>query len=169
MRTPSVHLLPLSIALYTSEFYSFVTTKLNPGGFFVTQSGPGSGFNADECFSVIHQTLRKAFDYVVPYTADIPSFGSNWAFNLAFNKDAQVVVDAAGAGAGAGGPEDMANVLVDRPCKVLDDAISSRLTKPLRFLDGRAFKGIFGVPKTVRAVLEAETRVMTAANPIFMY
>ena len=71
--------------LYTEEFYKFAVTKLNPGGMLVTQSGPGAMYNWGECFSTIHRTLRSAFDVVVPYAADVPSFGSNWAFNVAFN------------------------------------------------------------------------------------
>lgn len=151
------------IALYTQEFYSFAITKLNPGGFLVTQSGPGAGFNCTECFSVIHQTLRKSFDYVLPYTADIPSFGSTWAFNLAFNKDAAVAGRASEAGA------DPIVFLVDRSASEVDAEIKSRLKSELTFLDGTSMKGIFGTPKTVRNQLAAETRVMTIANPIFMY
>ncbi|KAA0173116.1 hypothetical protein FNF27_05465 [Cafeteria roenbergensis] len=78
------------IVLYTQEFYKFAVTKLNPGGILVTQSGPGSVLNADECFACINQTLRTVFDFVVPYTSDVPSFGSNWAFNMAFNKDSDI-------------------------------------------------------------------------------
>lgn len=64
------------IALYTQEFYQFAITKLNPGGMLVTQSGPGATFNADECGSVIHKTLRSAFDFCAVYSSDIPSFGA---------------------------------------------------------------------------------------------
>ena len=65
----------VSNLLYTANFYKFLHSKLNPGGLFVTQSGPGSAFNADECFSVIHHTMEQCFDHVVSYTTDIPSFG----------------------------------------------------------------------------------------------
>ena len=73
------------IALYTQEFYAFVAkNRLNPGGVLVTQSGPGSHFNVkSECFTTIHSTLRSTFQHVYPYSVDIPSFGSNWGFNLA--------------------------------------------------------------------------------------
>lgn len=152
------------IALYTAEFYTFVVSKLNPGGILVTQSGPGSAYNATECFSVIHQTLRRSFDFVAPYTADIPSFGSNWAFNMAFNKDCALV-----AAASAAGEEDPVRYLVEQPSRSLDEAMESRLSRDLRFMDGVAFKGIFGIPKSVRKALEEETRVMTVENPIFMY
>ena len=70
----------VSNLLYTANFYKFLHSKLNPGGLFVTQSGPGSAFNADECFSVIHHTMEQCFDHVVSYTTDIPSFGKARVF-----------------------------------------------------------------------------------------
>eukprot|EP00968_Pinguiococcus_pyrenoidosus_P022458 scaffold3250_cov222-Pinguiococcus_pyrenoidosus.AAC.2 len=48
--------------LYTEEFYKFAVTRLNPGGVLVTQSGPGDLHNHTECCTVIHQTLRTAFE-----------------------------------------------------------------------------------------------------------
>ena len=42
-------------------------------------------FNAkEECFTTIHSTLKQAFQSVVPYNANVPSFGSPWGFNMAF-------------------------------------------------------------------------------------
>jgi len=88
-----------SIVLYTKEFYDFAVTKLNPGGVLVTQSGPGSIMNITECNSVIHKTLKTAFTHVLPYACDIPSFGCNWGFNVAFNDDCAFAKAAAEAGA----------------------------------------------------------------------
>ena len=73
---PAVH-------LYTQEFYELVAKKLNPGGVLVTQSGPAGLINHTECFGAIHQTLKMAFPCVVPYSVTIPSFGSDWGFNVA--------------------------------------------------------------------------------------
>lgn len=78
------------VMLYTEEFYNFIHKCLQPGGCFVTQSGPGSVMNATECFSVIYQTLKQSFQQVVPYTSDIPSFGCNWAFNMAFTESTEM-------------------------------------------------------------------------------
>lgn len=64
------------IALYYTEFYKFVTSRMNPGGIFVTQSGPGSIMNYTECNTVIHNTLKHSFDHVVAYSSDVPSFGT---------------------------------------------------------------------------------------------
>jgi len=152
--------------LYTQEFYRFAVTKLNPGGILVTQSGPGSVLNADECFACINQTLRTVFDYVVPYTSDVPSFGSNWAFNMAFNKDADIAAKLEAAS----GASPSAKMLAAMPPTAFDEIIAARSLAPkLKFLDGISASGIFGVPKPVRDTVEAETRIMTVANPVFMH
>ena len=39
----------------------------------------------------------------------------------------------------------------------------------LRFYDGVSHGGIFGLSKPIRASLAAETRIITIANPVFMY
>ena len=57
------------ICLYTQEFYQLVKRKLNPGGVFVTQSGPGGLLNHTECFTAIHNTLESEFEHVIPYIA----------------------------------------------------------------------------------------------------
>jgi spermidine synthase len=144
--------------LYTEEFYRFALTKLNPGGIIVTQSGPGAIYNPKECFTAIHQTLKQAFSTVVPYTVNIPSFGCDWAFNLAFNDDMTSETKAD---------------LMERSAAQTDALIEARLrpagTAPLRFLDGVSHRGIFGIPLPVRQALEAEERIITVDNPVFMY
>lgn len=151
------------IALYFQEFYRFATSRLNPGGIFVTQSGPGSNMNITECCSVIHKTLATAFDHVLCYSSDIPSFGSNWGFNMAFNSEAAIAQAAAMNGTTPLG------FIMDQPCAAVDRQIDDRVTGALRFYDGIARRGIFGLPKSARKQLAEETRVMTAATPVFMY
>lgn len=141
--------------LYTEEFYKFATTKLNAGGVFVTQSGPGSCYNWDECFSAIHQTLRTAFNCVVPFTVDIPSFGADWAFNLAFNTEGNV--------------EEALEEIKERRSRENNAAIESRIEGTLRFYDGSSHLGLFGLNKSTRAGLAAEKRVITVDNPVFMF
>lgn len=99
------------IALYTKEFYSMMISsgRLAENGVLVSQSGPGSVLNATECMSTIHQTMRSVFDHVVPYNAEIPSFGSKWGFNVCFNDSlvrAAQEESKAGAGQGGGGEEE---------------------------------------------------------------
>lgn len=140
--------------LYTEEFYKYATTKLNENGVLVTQSGPGSCYNWGECFSAIHQTLKTAFNCVVPFTVDIPSFGTNWAFNLAYNsKD----------------PTDDMEQLKERRSNLTNKMIEARINGPLRFYDGSAHLGLFGLNKSTREALAAEKRVITVENPVFMY
>jgi predicted membrane-bound spermidine synthase len=168
------------ICLYTEEFYKFAATRLSPGGVLVTQSGPGGMANAHECFSTIHQTLRTAFDVVVPYTADVASFGSNWGFNLAFNmpgsehtvptgfeatgEDRAVKAGEAGVAA--------QQAVTTKPCAEVDALIEERIAggaDALEFLDGVSWHGIMGIPKQVRKCLREEERHMSVANPVFMY
>lgn len=65
------------IMLYTKEFYEHAVTLLSkPHGVFVTQSGmaesiPAASVDGSDidpsCFAPINNTLREAFDCVVPY------------------------------------------------------------------------------------------------------
>lgn len=149
--------------LYTQEFYKFAISRLNPGGILVTQSGPGSVMNITECCSVINHTLASVFPHVVPYSADIPSFGSNWAFNMAFTEEADVAQAAAAAGLTP------LQHLMTQPLDEVDAAIAAAVSTPLRFMDAVALKGVIGLPKAVRDAIAAETRTMTIADPVFMY
>lgn len=176
------------ICLYELEFYQWAAAnKLNPGGTLVTQSGVGSVLvgetqqsdfssihscslqnppqNTTECFTVIYQTLQKAFDNVVPYTADIPSFGFNWGFNLAFNNEAAVAIKAKEAG------QDPAAAFQETTVKEIDDAIVSRIKggADLRFMDGVSYRGVMGVPKPVRKALAEEKRVISKDNHVYSY
>ena len=176
------------IALYFKEFYEFAKTRMNPGGVIVTQSGPGSVMNADECFSTIHQTLRGAFDLVVPYSSDIPSFATNWAFNVAFDLDSESgkamakaleegKAPAGGVKAGAGERPTVDQVTAAAlrahgDFAAVDEKLGGMLNggmDSLKFLDGVALSGVLGLPRGVRKVLQEETRVMTKESPVFMY
>jgi len=144
--------------LYTQEFYQFLDTKLNPGGIFVTQSGPCASYNAkDECFTVIHNTLSASFDVVLPYSNDIPSFGCLWGFNLAF------------ASADPSGTLlSLLNTDINKFNQAIEDRILGGSTK-LKFLDGIAWRGLMGISKEIRTQCDEEDRVMTIDNPVFMY
>jgi thermospermine synthase len=144
--------------LYYKAFYEMMVSKcLNPGGLFVTQSGAGN--ISTDTFAVIHSTLKSVFEHVVPYTTCVVTFGSEWAWNIAFNGDAAI------ASTGPGG----ALAVRDQPMAELDDAIAERITGELKFLDGLSYRGIMGVGKHIRKILDAETRVMTKETPVFLY
>jgi spermidine synthase len=147
--------------LYTEEFYTFlVENRLNPGGIFVTQSGPCAGYNAkDECFTTIHNTLKASkFDVVLPYSVDVPSFGSRWGFNLGFCTEQD--------------PTQATRAVLDFNLDKMDRRISERIiggNQVLKVMDSVGFRGLFGIDKRIRQDCEEEDRVMTIDNPVFMY
>lgn len=135
------------IMLYTTEFYEQLKNKLAPGGVFVTQSGPAGMMTHTECFSVIHQTLQNSFETVCAYTAEIPSFGSDWGFNLAYDGDG-----------------DRFDTIDER----LRQSAPRLEKKPLLWYDATTHTRMFNPPKYVRHHLAVEDRVMTRENPVFM-
>ncbi|KAJ8602795.1 hypothetical protein CTAYLR_002603 [Chrysophaeum taylorii] len=137
---PAVH-------LYTKDFYDIVKQKLNPGGVVVTQSGPAGVFNFDECFTAIHKTLEASFGEgkVAAYSTSIPSFGSEWGFNVAVR---------------------------DGPLRFpsdIDAALSTIKGGPLAHYDAQTHRRMFALPKILRNGLRHEARIITAANPVFMF
>lgn len=82
------------IMLYTKELYEHLTTVLTPNGVFVTQAGAADsiplphavdGERDTNCFCPIRNTLKEVFSCVLPYTHNIPSFGGDWGYVMAFN------------------------------------------------------------------------------------
>jgi spermidine synthase len=71
-----------SYLLFTQEFYRLCRSHLNPGGVIVTQSGCTS-LGASAPFHSVTITMESVFERVLPFTAFIPSFGSQWGFTLA--------------------------------------------------------------------------------------
>jgi len=148
------------IALYYQEFFQFVGTKLNPGGVFVTQSSGSGLFSLYECFTVIHNTMKSAFDFVFPYSVEIPSFAGAWGFNVAFNKHPDRSSE---------GSPDIPSWVPDQVDAELERRLVGLDKKPLFFYDGVSHRHVFNVPKYLRKELARETRIMTAENPVFMY
>jgi len=147
------------VALYYQEFYKFIVSKLNPGGAFVTQSSGSGLFTYHECFTVINRTMKSAFDVVYPYSVEIPSFGGGWGFNVGFQKD--------------DGEREANTDLVNWDPEWVDENLVKRMPgiekTPLFFYDGTSHRHVFNIPKYLRNALEKEDRVMTEANPVFMY
>eukprot|EP00163_Fabomonas_tropica_P003675 TRINITY_DN1317_c0_g1_i1.p1 TRINITY_DN1317_c0_g1~~TRINITY_DN1317_c0_g1_i1.p1 ORF type:complete len:317 (-),score=100.98 TRINITY_DN1317_c0_g1_i1:98-1048(-) len=137
--------------LYANSFYEMAKSRLAKNGVAVTQSAAGGLRFFDEVFTIIHSTLRSVFSKgVFPYTAEVPSFGSPWAYNL-------VLCDESEAG----------DVRAWEPEKV-DKLIAERITGELESYDGIAHRGLFHLHKKIRKGLEAEQRVVTVDNPVFM-
>mmetsp|Transcript_20693 Transcript_20693/g.23612 ORF Transcript_20693/g.23612 Transcript_20693/m.23612 type:complete len:349 (-) Transcript_20693:261-1307(-) len=160
------------IMLYTKEFYEHALTRLNmPGGVFVTQSGTadsvppphalGDRVTDTSCYGPIHNTLRAVFDCVVPYSTNIPSFGGDWGFTMAFQ---------------ASSAEDD-KTLIENEWKfpqpeVIDTLIEQQIeggAAKLGLYDGISHLSMFALTKKLREMLKNDTRVMTRDNPVFMY
>jgi len=135
-------------ALYFKSFYETVRKKLNANGIFVTQSGGAGLLTYEECFTVIHNTMKHAFENVSGYISEVPSFGSPWGFNMGLTSGLSL------------------------PDKIeVDTRLNERLKDPdaLRFYDGVTHQGIFGVPKYIRKACEKETRILTESQQYYTY
>lgn len=66
--------------LYSEEFYRLAARRLSAGGVFVTQAT--SPYFAPKAFWSIYESMRGAWPHVVPYNANVPSFGI-WGFIVA--------------------------------------------------------------------------------------
>eukprot|EP00933_Yihiella_yeosuensis_P033184 TRINITY_DN268_c0_g4_i1.p1 TRINITY_DN268_c0_g4~~TRINITY_DN268_c0_g4_i1.p1 ORF type:complete len:332 (+),score=67.03 TRINITY_DN268_c0_g4_i1:68-1063(+) len=136
--------------LYTTEFYTFLKTKLNPGGHFVTQSGQSGIKQHTLVFSPINRTLREVFDNVIPYNQAVYSFLDEWGWNMAVAKDKKA-------------PSKMSVEEVDK-------LIADRINGELKFLDGESWQGIWALSKIHRRTLKEEKTVLsTAGTHSFMH
>lgn len=131
--------------LYTSEFYTFLKSRLNPGGIVVTQSGQSGIKQHHLVFSPINRTLRSVFDAVYPYNQAVYSFIDEWGWNIALTEP------------GAKAPATWS-------VQDVDQRIAERVTGELQFLDGVSWQGIWALSKRHRRTLAAETTVMSVQN-----
>jgi len=144
------------IALYYTDFYKDLKTKLNPGFVFVTQSGPCGLITHKECFTTIHSTLRASFNQVLPYNAFMACFADTWGFNMAWDNHPSL-------------PKNPDAVRTMEPAAI-DAKIRDRTKdgQRLRFYDGMGFRGQMNVVRYIREACAAEDRIMSAATPVFM-
>lgn len=131
--------------LYTTEFYTMLRTKMNPGGIFVTQSGQSGIKQHHLVFSPINHTLKAVFPTVVPFNQAIYSFMDEWGWNMGFTEDKPTP------------PASLSTEEVDR-------RIKERINGELLFLDGISWHGIWALSKKHRRTLAEETVVMSVAG-----
>jgi thermospermine synthase len=132
--------------LYTSEFYTFLKSRLTPGGIVVTQSGQSGIKQHHLVFSPINRTLRSVFgDAVYPYKQAVYSFIDEWGWNLALTEP------------GAKAPAAWS-------AQDVDQRIAERVTGELQFLDGVSWQGIWALSKRHRKTLAEERTVMSVQN-----
>jgi spermidine synthase len=136
--------------LYTTTFYEMCKTKLAPGGILVTQSGCAAVRDCHHVFTPIHKTLKTVFPQCWGYTVCVPSFCSEWGFNVVRKEaDALSVEDGLSGGK-------------------LDARLKERGLGDLSYYDEITHRRMFSLNRTVREACRDETRVMTVENPLFM-
>ena len=137
--------------------------------------------------------LNYRFGAVMGYNVDVPSFGSNWGFNLAFDPNDENddrasffnwCVRAQQLQQQQRRPPAARSALTAHPAPSprreparIDALIAKRIAAkfpngedaPLRHYDGVSHRGAFSLPKTIRDAMASEERIMTVANPVFMY
>ncbi|GBF87456.1 spermine synthase [Raphidocelis subcapitata] len=134
--------------LYTQDFYqNVVLKKLNPGGIFITQSGPAGILSCTEVFTAINCTLRSVFPRVLPYTQHMPVYCDVWGWNMALTDPKQAEIS----------PEEM------------DRRLAARVEGEMRFLDGATFEGLRALNKHLRGCLAGETCIYTADTARFIH
>lgn len=138
--------------LYTKKWFEFLLTRLNPGGVFVTQSGPAGVVAMRDVFTPVHHTLRSVFPAVVPYSAHVLSFSDLYGFNLAYSQ----------------APKKPFGSLT--PAEY-DAQLSKRLSDPEKifFLDGLTSTAVATLNKLQRNAIAAETRLITEDTGAFLY
>jgi len=125
-----------------------VLPKLNPGGVFITQSGPCGFLSCTEVFTLIHSTLRSVFPAVHAYAQHIPSFCDIWGYNMALQDASAKLLT----------PEE------------LDARAAERISgEPLKFLDGQTLQGLLMLNKVVRKAMADEKDVFTKDNARFIH
>lgn len=131
--------------LYTQSFYEMLKAKLSDDAAFALQAG-ATAVGITKVYTAINNTLKTVFPVVIPYSADVPSFGGSWGFALA-----STTMD----------PRKLSPEEVDQ-------RIASRVKEPLRFYDGHTHQGLFFIPKHLRDSMDRETTVITEDNPVFI-
>ncbi|MCO5604488.1 hypothetical protein L7F22_058655 [Adiantum nelumboides] len=135
--------------LYSQGFYqNVVKPRLNPNGIFVTQAGPAGVLSHREVFTSIYNTLKSVFNYVVAYSAHVPSYCDVWGWVVASDQPL------------------MSQMSSDE----LDRRIVQRIKGgQLRYLDGPTLYASTILNRTVRQSLENEKHVYTEESARFVY
>ncbi len=132
--------------LYTQEFYQLVRDRLTTNGIISVQSGSASWAELLN-FSAVFNTLKSVFPIVYPYQVDIPCFGGPWGFCLASLNLNPGLLSAT----------------------EIDNRLSARQLKDLKFYDGLTHQGMFSLPKHLRDKLSQQERLITDNQPLYIY
>ncbi len=129
--------------LYTQEFYRMAAGKLTENGLVSVQAGCASMVELLN-FSAVYKTLKSVFPVVMPYQADIPSFGGPWGFCLA------------------------SKGITPPSSKELDARIGTRSIKT-KYYDGVTHQYMFSLSRPLRDHLEKQPRIITDSDPLYIY
>lgn len=132
------------LELFTVEHFTNVKSRLKPGGVLALQGGPLSLIESD-LFPRICRTLEEVFENVLPAQVFAPKYGSPLAIAYATDSSGELP-----------------------SMKDIDNTFETKLKGELEILDGKAFHGLFGVPKCVRKAIK-ETRRPFKKNDITHY
>lgn len=169
------------IMLYTKEFYTHCTKLLNSNGVFVTQAGVAESIppphaiegEADtSCYGPILNTLKTVFDCAVPYATNIPSFGSDWGFVMAFNMPPSATSKEKEIDSWTNISPSILDRMIEQQISDIEDTENGHKegsSDVLKFYDGESHRHIFALSKPLRNALKKDDRIMTEENPIFMY
>lgn len=131
--------------LFTREFYTLVRDRLSPAGTMTMQAGM-TKLGELAFYTSIHRTLREVFPVVAGYQTFVSCFGTPWGFITASKK-------------------------VDprrQDVQTVDKLIAERVRGRLDYWDGTTHQHAFGLPKFIRKAIDAQTRIVTDANPLIM-
>ncbi|HUE75316.1 MAG TPA: fused MFS/spermidine synthase [Chloroflexota bacterium] len=134
-----------SYKLFTREFYGLVRQRLNPGGLVAVQAEAVT-INNLSAHLAIARTMRDVFRFVRPYSVYVPFFADQWGFVLASD---------------ATDPLDLSSAEVDA-------RLRERGSENLRYYDGEIHRGLFALPRFVRAALDEPGPIITDAEPLFV-
>jgi spermidine synthase len=132
--------------LFTQEFYRLVAGRLTADGLIAVQAGAAALTELLNLTAVYH-TLRSVFPIVAAYATHLPCFGGPWGFCLASHRRDPSLLTA----------------------EEVDAAIAGRGLSGLRFYDGITHRGMFSLARYVREALTRQTRLITDAEPLYLY
>ena len=132
--------------LFTQEFYRLALDRLTPDGIIAVQAGSASLTELLN-LSAVNNTLKSVFPIVTTAVAHLPCFGGPWGFCFASRQH--------------------------DPARLTPAAVEKRIAAMglagLRFYDGPTHRGMFTLPRYVREALAAQLRVITDADPLYLY
>lgn len=133
-----------SLALFTVEFFRKVRAVLTRRAAISIQCGSASLIERPKLFPRICTTLSAVFEHVYPYQVFVPTYGTPMAMAVASDSAPETSF-----------PPSASEV---------DSIFRNQVAGEFHVLDGRAFSGMFGIPRCVSQAIAAETHVYTNEN-----